>query len=237
VRTSGAKPTTAALREDEFATAARQLFERGNDAALVILSARALSDLSHQGAERAAAELGAARLAVLDTGTNSGASAAIALEAAQRAATGTELGELAASVGTLVPRAMAVTALPTPETFKRGGRMGDATALAGRGPGSIAVIAVRGAEGAVAPVGKVATIDEAHEMMRDALREFVASLGAKRIRVLGKHAAAEANARRLVDEAVAVGECVSRHVVPFHNSVVAHLGAGAWSAGVLALDP
>jgi DegV family protein with EDD domain len=236
VQKSKTKPTTSALRVDEFASAAAKLFESGCDGVVIVLSARALSDLSHQAAERAAMDLGGARAVILDTCTNSGASAAIALEVARCAASGLDVGQVKASASALIPRAMAVTAIPAPETFKRGGRMGDATPLADRGSGSIAIIAMRGAEGRVAPLGKVDSVDEAQDMMRDALRDFVRSTKAEGIRVVGKHALGEERAARLVDGVSTAAECVSTHIVPFHNSVAAHLGAGAWSAGVLALE-
>ncbi len=170
-------PQTAAPSPGRFRDAYTSLAAAGATGVVAVCISSELSG-TLQSAEVAAGEVaGTIPVKVVDSRLTSGALGLVAVAAAEAAAGGAGLEEVAAAAGEAVARTNVLGALDTLEFLKRGGRVGGAQAMLGSLLNVKPLITLEG--GVVVPAGRVRTRRKALAALVDRLRQLsgtVASL-------------------------------------------------------------
>lgn len=212
----GPVPTTAAPSPGDFLAA----IERTGDPEVVCVTVGSRVSGMHQVAGVAA--LGAdARVEVVDSGNASMAEGFAAVEAARTARAGGTLEEVAGRAREIAGRARLVAAIDTLEYLRRSGRLSNLMGYVGTMLGIRPVFAFR--QGDIAPVARPRTRGRALERV---LQEAVGDLRGSRAHVAAVHAAAEADARVLLDRLLVSVDVVEALVAEFTPAMGVHTGPG-----------
>lgn len=168
-----------------------------------------------------AAEEADKRVEVVDSGNASMAEGFAVLEAARVARSGAALEEVVGRAKEVADRAALVATVPTFDYLKRSGRVNRLLAYAATKLHINPVFRFR--RGVIEPAGRPRTRSRALDLVARSVLED--ALGAP-LHVAGVHAAAEAEARALVERVSAEAEVVESHIVEFTPAMGAHTGPG-----------
>jgi fatty acid kinase fatty acid binding subunit len=218
LRSSADAPSTAAPSAGDFQTAYEKLVA---DGATGIVSVHLSSKLSAtcQSAEVAAREIGNVPVEVVDTLAVSAGTGLMAVQAAERAASGAGAVEIAAELGELRSRVHLYGVIDTLEYLRRGGRIGGAAALLGTMLKVKPVISLE--DGVVEPVDRVRTRAKALEHLAGVVRQHADKL--ERFVVVSGEAPDTDQFLSMLDGVVPV---TRDDVWPFGPIVGAHAGPG-----------
>ena len=165
---SSTLPETAAPSPGQFETAYRELTAEGATGIVVVALSSKLS-ATMQSAEVAARSVDV-DVRIVDSRSVSLGVGTIALAAARAAADGASLDEVEALARDLVDRTHVFGALDTLDNLKKGGRIGNATALLASALAIKPIIEVR--DGEVAQAGKQRTRSKALKFLVEKLRDW-----------------------------------------------------------------
>jgi DegV family protein with EDD domain len=195
-------------------------FERTRQRDIVCITVASTMSAAHHEATMAA-ERFHGRVLVVDSTNASMAEGFVALEAARLARTGASLGEVAARAGAVAERASLFATVGTFEFLRRSGRVNTLQAYAATVLDIKPVFSFR--HGAALPVARPRTRRRAVERI---VAETLRRIGDRPAHVAAIHAAAEDEARRLVERIIEGADVVEWHVVAVTPVIGAHTGPG-----------
>ena len=158
---------------------------------------------------------------VLDSGSASMAEGFVAIEAARAAGRGAGPDEVEARARDVAGRARLFAAINTFEFLRKSGRVGKLQAYAATRLDIKAVFRFQG--GDPGPVARPRTRTRA---LGRVVEETLAEIGGRPVHLAAIHAAAEAEARDIMDRVAALSNVVERYVAPFTPMMGAHTGPG-----------
>jgi DegV family protein with EDD domain len=214
LRSTSEAPTTAAPSAGDFQAAYSKLIA---DGATGIVSLHLSSKLSatFQSAEVAANEITHVPVEVVDTLAVTAGQGLMAVHAAERAAAGAGVSDIAAELGELRARVHLYAVIDTLEYLRRGGRIGGAQALLGTMLKVKPVISL--AAGVVEPIDRVRTRAKALEHLASLVRKHQGNI--ERLVVVSGEAPD-------TDHFLSMLDGVDPDVWPFGPIVGAHAGPG-----------
>jgi DegV family protein with EDD domain len=168
-----------------------------------------------------AAEMAEARVEVVDSGNASMGEGFVALEAARAARAGGSLDEVATRAREVASRAQLVAAIDTFDHLRRSGRVNRLVSYAGTMLGIKPVFRLAG--GSIDPVARPRTRRRALDRLAE---EAEAALAGCRSHLAAVHAAAEDDARELLERVVARVEPVESFLSAFTPAMGVHTGPG-----------
>ncbi len=218
LRSSPDSPSTAAPSIGDFQAAYERLAQ---DGATGIVSLHLSSKLSatYQSADVAAKEIGNIPVEVVDSLAVSAGTGLMAVQAAERAATGAGAAEIAAELNEMRSRVHLYGVIDTLEYLRRGGRIGGAAALLGTMLKVKPVIGLEG--GVVEPVDRVRTRGKALEHVVGIVRQH-----ADRIERLVVVEGEAPDTDQFVSMLDGIVDVTPRDIWPFGPIVGAHAGPG-----------
>ncbi len=169
-------PQTAAPSPGRFEAAYRELAAAGVAGVVVVSLSGELSGTGQAAQVAADAVAGEVAVRVVDSRLTSGALGLAALGAAEAAAAGGDLDEVAAATSRVASRCGVLAALDTLEYLKRGGRIGGAQAMLGELLSVKPLISLE--QGRVVPAGRVRTRRKALAALVDHVRELAPRVAA-----------------------------------------------------------
>jgi DegV family protein with EDD domain len=208
--------TTSAPSPGDFAEA----FVRVPGEEVVCVTVAADVSASHRSASIAAGE-SQKRVEVVDSGAASMAQGFVALAAARAARTGASLDDAVTAAKEATSEVSVVATIDTFEYLQRSGRVNRAMAFAASRLDIKPVFRMRAGE--IAGVARPRTRRKALDRV---VEEVLRDLGGRRVRLAAVHAAAEAEARELLERVAARVEAVETHLVEFTPAMGAHTGPG-----------
>jgi DegV family protein with EDD domain len=230
LRSAMSLPTTSQPSVGDFVSVYEPLLADGRDVFSVHISGglSGTPDAARQAAETLERDgKGGERVRVVDSATAAGGLGLMVLAAANRAAAGKGLDEIADAVEQARSELKIWFAIDTLEFLKRSGRVGAASAWIGS---TLKVKPILTVESEMAPVERVRTSARAFERMVDYARQRESS-GADAWVV--QHIHAPEAAERLVDEARQVFGSEPRFVSEIGPVLAAHTGPGLLGIGGL----
>jgi DegV family protein with EDD domain len=223
LRNAARLPTTSAPKPAAWLDVMKLGAARGDSVLCVTLAGNlsASYDAALVAAELAATDLPGVKVEVFDTRAAAGSQALIALEAARHAAAGASHEQVKASAAAVTGKVRLVAFLDTLEYIWRGGRVPKiafwATQLLNIKP------VMEYSTGRVGVVARPRTRRHAfNRLMEEARRD----LGGKRAHINVMHAAAEDEARGLMERMRAEFNCAELFLTQFHPFMGAHTGPG-----------
>ncbi len=200
------------------------------DGVLTIVISGKLSQ-TFNSAMLAKSELAGAQIEVVDSEATAMAMGFIALACARAAADGAPLAELKQLAESLVPKVGVAFVVDTLDYLHRGGRIGGAAKFIGNALSLKPVLYLK--DGRVEPLERVRTKKKAVEFMINYIAERVT--GQRPLRLAALHANAEAEAKELLDSAVARMHPEETLLAEVSPVVGSHTGPGtvalAWMTG------
>lgn len=219
VRRAAAEPvTTAAPSPGEFL----KVVEGRDEPAVLVTTVSRTMSASYEAAVAAVGYLPEGTAAVLDTRTAAGAQGLVVLAAAEAAAAGLPLTEVARRARRAVAAVRLVASVETLEQLARGGRVPDIAAWAGRSLGVRPIFELTGGRvRARRPALGSGAADERIVASCERSRRPGA-----RLRAAVLHAEAPERAARLLDLLAAAVPGANVYEAPFSSVMVAHTGPG-----------
>ena len=211
-----ATATTSTPSPGDFLEAYRRA---GQDEIVCVTVAASMSSAHHEAA--LAAERFGGRVEVVDSGVASMAEGFVALEAARRAASGGSLSEVADRARAVAGKARICATIDTFEFLRRSGRVKKLQAYAATMLDIKPVF--RMAAGEVGPVARPRTRRRAIDRV---VQETLDEIGDRPVHLAAIHAAAEADARRLIGSIGERATVVESHVLAVTPVIGAHTGPG-----------
>jgi DegV family protein with EDD domain len=197
-----------------------EAFRRTGEQEVVCVTVASTMSASHQGATLAADRF-EGTVEVVDSLSASMAEGFVAMEAGRAAAAGASLEDVAARARALAPHTWLFATVGTFEFLRRSGRVNRLQAYAATMLDVKPVFRFRGAEATA--VGRPRTRRRALERVID---ESLAAIRDRPVHLAGLHAAAEADARSLVERISRQANVVESMVVEVTPVIGAHTGPG-----------
>jgi DegV family protein with EDD domain len=214
--THSATATTSTPSPADFLDAYRRA---GQDEIVCVTVAASMSSAHHEAA--LAARRFGGRVEVVDSTTASMGEGFVALEAARLAAAGGSLSEVAERAREVAGKARICAAIDTFEFLRRSGRVKKLQAYAATMLDIKPVF--RMAAGEIGPVARPRTRRRAIDRV---IQETLEEIGERPVHLAAIHAAAEQDARQLIDSIVEQVMVVESHVVAVTPVIGAHTGPG-----------
>ena len=230
LKTDPVHPTTAAASIGEI----RDIYASATDHAEAVVGIHLSAKLSgtYSAAVQVKELLPGKRVEVIDAETTAMAMGFVVLAAARAAATGAPIESVVEAARATIPHVGLIFTVDTLEYLRRGGRIGGAAAFIGNLMDVKPLLAVR--DGKVEPMERARTKKKAVARVLELITEKVK--GQSPVRLATIHAAAEAEARALLDAASAQLSPVEAHLAEGSPTVCVHAGPGtvglAWCAGL-----
>jgi DegV family protein with EDD domain len=215
-------PTTSQPSPGRFADVYKSLLA-DHDSVVSIHISQKLSG-TYESARQAAAMTDTNRVRVIDSELVSMSLGLITLAASSLAASGKDAAAIEAKVLEMRPSIQTYFSVATLEFLRRGGRIGNASALVGSVLQVKPVLCIR--DGLVTPLERVRTFDRALNRVVELTREVDRGHG---VCVIVGHADAEADAERIGRELDSVAETLM--IQPLGPVVGAHAGPGVVGVG------
>ena len=215
-------PTTSQPSPGRFADVYKSLLA-DHDSVVSIHISQKLSG-TYESARQAAAMTDTNRVRVIDSELVSMSLGLITLAASSLAASGKDAAAIEAKVLEMRPSIQTYFSVATLEFLRRGGRIGNASALVGSVLQVKPVLCIR--DGLVTPLERVRTFDRALNRVVELTREVDRGHG---VCVIVGHADAEADAERIGRELDAIAETLM--IQPLGPVVGAHAGPGVVGVG------
>jgi DegV family protein with EDD domain len=213
-------PTTAVASIGEF----RDVYAKAAEGAGAVLGIHLSAKLSgtYSAAEQARGLLTDMNIKVIDSNATAMALGFVVLAAARAADEGKSLDEVVAAAEATIPRVGLVFTVETLEFLRRGGRIGGAQAFLGGLLDMKPILELR--DGRVEPVERVRSKKKALDRILDIITAQTA--GKSPIRLATIHAAAEAEAKALLEAAKGRMNVVEGIVAEASPTVATHTGPG-----------
>lgn len=208
--------TTAAPSPGDFLEA----FQRTGSDEIVCVTVAASVSFTHQAASMAR-DRSAGRVVVVDSGTASMGEGFVALAAARAARDGGTLDEVTSRAREVADRARLLASIDTFEFLRKSGRVGALQAYAATRLDIKPVFKFQ--HGQPGPVARPRTRGRA---LSRVVEEAVAEIAGRPVHLAGIHAAAEAEARDMMERVAAQANVVERFVSEFTPVMGAHTGPG-----------
>jgi DegV family protein with EDD domain len=221
-------PTTSQVTPASFIRVFDRLLDRG-DEILAILISKKLSG-SIESAIQAKALHPGAPIEIVDSESVAMGLGFQVLTAARAAREGATLEECKALAIESIPHTGVVFALDTLEFLHRGGRIGGGTRFLGTALNLKPIMEIR--DGRVEPIDRVRTRKKSLNRVLNLVAEQIA--GRSPVRIASLHAAAEEEARILLDEAVARFDPVETYFTEVSPVVGTHAGPGTLGIAYMA---
>ena len=215
-------PTTSQPSPGRFADVYKSLLA-DHDSVVSIHISQKLSG-TYESARQAAAMTDTNRVRVIDSELVSMSLGLITLAASSLAASGKDAAAIEAKVLEMRPSIQTYFSVATLEFLRRGGRIGNASALVGSVLQVKPVLCIR--DGLVTPLERVRTFDRALNRVVELTRDVDRGHG---VCVIVGHADAEADAERIGRELDAIAETLM--IQPLGPVVGAHAGPGVVGVG------
>jgi DegV family protein with EDD domain len=222
-------PTTAVASVGEF----RDIYAKAAESADAVVGVHISAKLSgtYSAAEQAKAMLPDARIEIVDSESTAMALGFVALAAARAAAQGASQAEVAQAARNTIPHVGLLFTVETLDYLRRGGRIGGASAFIGNLMDVKPILELKDAR--VEPMERARSKKKAIARILEVMAERIA--GKAPVRLATIHAAADAEARALLDtaaERLGATEAILAEASP---TVAVHAGPGtvglAWCAG------
>lgn len=197
--TAKVMPTTSQVSPAILKTIFEKLLEDGYDVLGVFISSKLSGTISSAVQAKEMLPKAADKITIVDSLTTSMAMGFIALSAARAAKEGATLGECQKLAEKARDHTGVLFVVDTLEFLHRGGRIGGAQRFLGTALNLKPILEVR--DGVIESLDKVRTKSKAYERVIELLAEQIA--GRTPVRLATLHANAEAEARSLLDAAVA----------------------------------
>jgi DegV family protein with EDD domain len=215
-------PTTSQPSPGRFADVYKSLLA-DHDSVVSIHISQKLSG-TYESARQAADMTDASRVRVIDSELVSMSLGLLTLAASSLAATGQDAAAIEAKVLEMRPSIQTYFSVATLEFLRRGGRIGNASALVGSVLQLKPVLCIR--DGLVTPLERVRTFERALNRVIELTREVDRGHG---VCVIVGHADAEADAQRIGRELDSIAETLM--IQPLGPVVGAHAGPGVVGVG------
>ncbi|MEW6567662.1 MAG: DegV family protein [Chloroflexota bacterium] len=230
LKTADIMPTTSEVNAGTFKTMLEPFVAQGVPVVMIVISSKLSGTINS--AQHAKEMLPGAKIEIIDSESTSMALGFQVLEAARAAAGGKSFEEVVAIARGAKNHTGVLFVVDTLEFLQRGGRIGGASKLFGSALNIKPLLELR--EGRIEPIERVRTKAKATARMLAVLEERLA--GRKPVRLAAIHAAAEAEARALLDEAAKRLSPVESLLADASPVVGTHAGPGtvgiAYSYGV-----
>ena len=230
LKTDPVMPTTAASGVGEI----RDVYARAAETAGAVVGVHISTHLSatYSAAVQAKAMLPAVQIEIVDSQSTAMALGFVALAAARAAADGASVEQVAETARNAIPHVGLLFTLETLEYLRRGGRIGGASAFIGKLLDFKPILELK--EGRIEPMERARSKKKAVARILEILSERAA--GKTPIRLATIHAAANDEARALLDTAAERLGAVEAILAEASPTVAVHAGPGtvglAWCAGI-----
>lgn len=219
-KTDPENPTTAVASIGEF----RDVYAKAAEGADAVLGIHLSAKLSgtYSAAEQARGLLADKHIKVIDSNATAMALGFVVLAAARAAEEGKGLDEVVAAAEATIPRVGLIFTVETLEYLRRGGRIGGAQAFLGGLLDMKPILELR--DGRVEPMERVRSKKKALDRILDTI--VAQTAGKSGIRLATIHAAAEAEAKALLEAAKGRMNVVEGIVAEASPTVATHTGPG-----------
>jgi DegV family protein with EDD domain len=220
LKSSETMPTTSQATVGSFKEIFEPLVADGHEILAILVSDKLSGTI--QSAVQTKAMFPDARIEILNSVSTAMALGFQVLAAARAAREGKSMAELVELANGAVSRTGVLLVVDTLEFLHRGGRIGGASRLLGTALNLKPILEMR--DGAIEPVEKVRTKSKAHGRLLDILEQRIA--GRTPVRLAALHAAAEQDAKAMLEKASARFSPIEALVSDVSPVVGSHVGPG-----------